>query len=180
MTTETTEARTLTRIGEVLVDEDTGEIVEFPAGADRFEYLQVQHLFAKQQEEEWLEAKRAYARLLGRMLDEQQVRALGTPSGRTRAVAGSTIRKSEARAVRDAQRVELLTAEQAARLLIEAAGALDVEVVERLIKEFAGEDEAYAGRLRLVLIGETPRAGYVTTSAPRVGAPKVEREEAAS
>ena len=171
----TPETATATRVDGLLIDEETGEILEGDGIAT--EQLQLNHIAAGDQEKDWKATKQAYGRALQRRLDEAGTRALNTDSGRTWEVAGSVTLKARASAVLEAKSLELMNDAQAERLLLAAAKELDPEIVQAHIADIAGENEGLRRQLRRQLIDEQPRSGYVQSKAPKRDAPKVERVE---
>ncbi len=163
------------RIDGLLVDEDTGEIIE--GDPWRLDELQARHRDAGEQERQHAALRQLYSRMLMRQLGEIGGR-YSSEYGRTHTVSPSTVAKAEAVAVRGAVALELLTLEQAETLLIEAALSLNVAVVERHIEAIADGDELLAARLRAQLVDEQPRAGYAVTRPPLHPAPEVERVQA--
>lgn len=176
MTTEV-EHEAVVEIDGALFDEETGELIEVPGGADKLAWLQEQQLFAKKQQDRWEEHRRTYARAVEVELTRAGVKTLTSDVARSTWVAPRTEEKSEAHAVRDAVRVELLTEKEAEHLLIEAAKTLDPKVVRSFIDRVAGADVTLRERLLLVLIGQSERSGYVLTKAAAVAAPEARRLE---
>ena len=177
MTTEV-EHESVLEIDGALFDEETGEIIEVPGGADKLAWLQEQQLFAKRQQDRWEEHRRTYARAIEAELTKAGVKTLTSDAARSTWVAPRTEEKSEAHAVRDAVRVELLTEKQAEHLLIAAAKTLDPKAVRTFIDNVAGDDKTLRERLELVLIGKSERSGYVLTKAAAVEAPEARKLEA--
>lgn len=173
----TTERLSLVQVGDELYDEESGEFVEIPRGADRLAWLQDQHLFARAQESRWGEVKGIYARLIERELDGAGLKKLTTDRASSSWVNGYTKETSEARALRDAVRVELLTDDEATALLIEAAKSLDPKAVRAWIDRACGDDEVRKERLLLVLVGRSEVRGHVLTRAAAVAAPEPRKGE---
>lgn len=167
-------SETLIRVDDLLVVEETGEI---RAGDpwSLVEELQLRHREAGEQERQHAALRELYSRMLCRALEP--LGRSGSDYGRTHVVAPTTVQKAEAAAVRVAVLLEVLTLEQAERLLIDAAHTLNVAVVQRHIDEIAGEDELLRARLHAQLIDEQPRSGYAVTRPPLKPAREVERIE---
>lgn len=156
--------------GGMVVDEATGEILEWPEGVtDKLEYLAMQHRAAAEQEKGWEVQKGFWARLLDRALAEVGTKKYAGATVSVTAVAGSTTRKAPATAVASAAAAELITADEASSLLLRAAKDLDIGEVDAWIGE---QDEARRKPLRLALIQLSARNGYVTTRATLKAAPE--------
>lgn len=170
----------LTAVDGLLVDDDTGEVVEWPEGApafpvDRIEYLTRQAFGAQQAEKDSKLAYDTYRRAIGVLLSEYGEAALTTDAGRATRVSEGTQQKAPAPQVRAAVDAELMTNDQAMDLLITAAKELDVEAVRAWVAKHAKPERAKA--LGAVLVVATPRAGYVRLYQPKAAPPRVERRE---
>ncbi len=169
-------ARELTMVEGLVVDDETGEVIEWPAEmpalpVDRVKVLQAWARGAQQSERDSKTAYDLYRRIIGNLLSEANIASLTTEQGKALRVADGTTRKAPAPQVRSAQEAELLTAEEAMDLLIRAAKELDVEAVEAWVAGI--EDEQRRAALKAVLVIHTHRSGYVRLYPP--AAPKPPR-----
>lgn len=171
------------RVDDLLIDEETGEVLEWPPGwsADRLAVLIENHEFADRQMKQWDKTKRAYKLALSRMLDELGVKSTSADTGRATWVADGVTSRSPAANVRKAVNLELLTDEQATELLIEAAKELDPKLVAQWVNDQVAKFpdasmESWAARALTVLIDESPRSGYVRVTPAARPAPTIERE----
>lgn len=170
-----TDERTVVRIDDLVIDEETGEVLEWPSGiVDRIRYLQEQQLLGKALEDDGKTIRQMAGRALGRELDALGERSIVTDSGRTRAVPPTDVRSAPASAVVVARGLELITDDEADELLIAAAKDLNRDAVEQWVSEHRESDDDRT-KLLLILIALTPRAGWVQTERPRVKAPRVGR-----
>ena len=169
MDSTATDTSTTVLDGGMVVDDATGEILEWPDGiTDKLEYLAMQHRAAAEQEKGWEFQKGFWSRLLDRALAEVGTKKYAGSTVSVTAVAGSTTRKAPATAVVAAAAAELITADESIDLLLRAAKELDIGEVDAWIGEQA---EARRKPLRLVLIQLSDRKGYVTTRATLQVAP---------
>lgn len=70
------------KIGDVIIDEQTGEILECPEGiGDRMEWLTHLAVEAKDQEKTWASAGGMYRQAIGKLLDEAGQKRIATEYG---------------------------------------------------------------------------------------------------
>jgi hypothetical protein len=76
--------RFVVRVGDLVIDEQTGEILEYPDGwqGDLVEHLLRMALFAKQQQKEWDRQHDLLRFALGKKLEERNLERFGSPVGR--------------------------------------------------------------------------------------------------
>jgi hypothetical protein len=75
-------ANALTWLGDIAFNEETGEIVEWPAGAgDQLEGLTMRLAQAKANEEGWKQAQGRLKTMIGRLLTDRGVKSLSTQYG---------------------------------------------------------------------------------------------------
>jgi hypothetical protein len=167
------EHSTTVLVGETVLDEETGEILEWPAGvSDRLEYLATQHRNAAEQEKGWGVQKGFWSRLLDRALSEAGTKKHAGATFIATSVASTTLRSAPAEAVVDARAAELITDSEATDLLLRAAKVLDTDEVEQWIGE---QDEPRRKPLRLALIKSSTRRGYVLTKPVLQAAPSTKK-----
>lgn len=86
----------LTRAGDELVDELTGEILDETAmRGDRMEYLQAQHALASEQAKLWEQNRRAYDHAIQQLLAEAGVGAYAGPEHRSRYISGGELHDAD-------------------------------------------------------------------------------------
>lgn len=183
--TEVEEApRSVVLVGAEAVDEDTGEVLEWPAdcttGPERMAYLTHLHREADREVKAWEIEKGKWARLLNRAASEAGVKSFKSDYGSVVNVAPGKQRQAHALSVANAAALELITATEATTVLLAAAKELDAKAIEAWIDALEGDDaEALAERkkwLRLALITESPRSGYTYTREPAKPSPRRDGE----
>ena len=158
----------------VTVDQDTGEILDFPGDPERkIEYAQRQKLMAAEQERQWKATSQLWGRALGALMEDANLKTVSTEEGKTTSVAGAVVRKVEAYDVMRATDLELLTIDEATSILVAAAKTLDEATVLREVATLSLNPQDQA-RLLALLVTTSQRAGYTrTTVAPKLAPERV-------
>lgn len=161
-------ANALVKVGDIVVNEETGEIVEWPEGAgDRLEALVMRCRQAQENADGWKQAEAVLKRAIGRLLDEAGVKSLttayGTASWRSRTDTRLPLRDF----AEYAHKVELPRADVLA--VVAVLGALPVSKdTEAALKETLGSDVDW-------LVTRSPSAPWVQIDRPRTAPPRIER-----
>lgn len=165
--------QTATRVGDFLVDDDTGSILEWPMdwGPDRVDRLISEARYAAEQAARWNQVAGMYRKALGRMIDEAGVKSLASDSGVARGVAGR--RSARIAAIEQAVKRENLTDAEAEALILASVATLKVDALLKAIDEHVA-DEGRRKRLRVDLIEQGE--GYVRVEGARRAAPAIEQE----
>lgn len=181
MATDTAEqSATLIQIGDMLIDEASGEIIDpgsLDTGAPPIEQIERMHgeyLFAKEQAETWETTRKVYGRVLDRLLAQANLKKASGDFGTATAVAGSSQFFASVEAAEKAVEEELLTAHELLDLCANAASQLNPEKVRAWLDTNI-VDEKIRKALALILIKESKRAGYVLAKPPRKAAPAISR-----
>ena len=175
---EAQDQRALIAIDDLVVDESTGEIVQWPegvgAGPNRLKFIIREHAAASQAIKDYEVTKSSLARAAGLILEESNVKSLATDIGKVTAVAGHEKTEAPATRVVDAVQAELLTDDEATSLLLAAAKELDTKAVEAWISRI--ESEPRQKLLRLALLNKSQTKGYTLITRARSKPPKVVRQ----
>lgn len=171
-------------IDDLVVDEATGEVLEWPQGAgidgpERVAWLIRQYDAAREGERAYETAKHTYSRLLGQTLRAFDGR-LKTDAGSASWVTEGETRTAHASAVKTAVDAELLNEDEAYTILVAAAKELDYKAVEAWIDSQQCPEPADDMRIRAleaILITKGTRAGYarVTPNTPKP--PRIEHRQ---
>lgn len=164
--------RQVQRLGDLLVDEETGEILEWPAdaGADRLEYLGRQRAEARRQESAWRQLGGFHGRLLLALLEAEQLDAYNGASVRILRQPGRDNRYGDPAKIPQAWRRFELTPVQLDAIW-RCATRLDRQAL--LEQETAGE--LPAGLTEFLTAGQIG-APYVRVDTARRSAPRIETE----
>jgi hypothetical protein len=164
----------LISIGDLVLVEETGEVVEWPQGSasgpERIDYFVRQYGFAREQEAAWSQAKAAYSAVLQSLLSEAGVASRKGDAGSVTAVPDGETVKAPAKNLGKAVAAEMLTHDQAGMLAVRAAKELDRAEVEAWIGE---QPEPQRAALREVLFDRVPRKGYAMVRPARHAAPEI-------
>lgn len=159
-----TDEATLVQLDDgTILDPATGEIVEEGAGlrsaenveGGRAGWLAAQHDLAARQAKAWAERKVGIAMVLDTVATEKKFE---TPSLRVTMVSGSHVDTATAEDIMRAERLELISINEATDLIVAAAkGNVDVGVVKSWIEK---QPEERRGVLTEALISGYDRRGY--------------------
>lgn len=147
----------------VLLDGDTGEIVEWPEGlgGDRLEWLMAQHRSATEQRDAWEVERSGWGRALEAILDVTGERSYSGDDFNVRRVNASTTRFVTGDRVREMLEIGTLNQEQIDALNEEGVTRYNVATVERLRD---ADEPVLSGVEASALIQTSERKGYVKTS----------------
>jgi len=161
------EMRGAVKIGDLLIDEETGEVLEWPEGVsgDKFEWLTLRAKQAQANIDGWKAVEAHLRRALGHMLGDQRSikTAYGTPRWASRV---DRIAKPE-RVPKVVQEFELSREGELAIWM--TAKELDPKRIDVLPEELV---PAEAKRL---LVEDVPRGPWVQIDPPRAAPPEIER-----
>ncbi len=166
------------RMGELLIDEDSGEILsEHDVGVDT---LAFQLKDAMEQCKVWEQTATILKRAIGRKLDLDHARAAETPHGTARWVVQQR-RSAKAQAFIEAAEEFGLDDDTARRIVIMAARDLDPKVLESEVagaEAIHGDDGIMARAVRQAVEAtiEQKTVAYVQLQPLRKAAPSLERE----
>lgn len=158
----------LIRHEDLIADEDTGEVLQWPEGIgpDRMEYLMAQHREAAVQESLWEMRKSTLSRVMEAQLGELGARNYTGYHHKAVHYAGGTERKARAMRLREALQWGVINREQFDAILETCARDLDPgEIQDRVAEGLINQEQAD------YLIDKTPRVGHVRTSALPMPAP---------
>lgn len=164
----------LTRVGDLLIDDETGEILEWPAGVEpegRLEWLQAQHKNAVEEEGRWKETKQSYSRALDAQLTRLGARQYVGDAHKSWAVAEGVTRDAPAERLRELLALEAVKPSEARELMWLLASDLDVKRIEQSVRN--GKVERPIADF---LIVKGTRAGYVRTDKVAKAAPTIAKE----
>jgi len=161
------------RVGEFVVDEETGELLDWPdgIGPDRIDALQSAHLLAREQEAQWKLAKQAMGRAVGAALGRLGLRRFDGDRYRSWVVADSEVAQVTERRVMEALDAEILSLDELERLRSMAVREYDPKTVSALVQ--SGDLSERAAKF---IVTRIARAGYTQTEPAKQLAPRVERE----
>lgn len=162
------------RVDDILVDEETGEVLEWPNGIgpdDQLEWLQAQHRAALDEETAWRQAKGAYARAIGRKLRDMGLSRYSSDEYRSRWNSGRQTRRCTDERAREALEERVITQEQLDALREHAVKEYDLEKLEELVRGGV-LNEFQAAYLTVISYAN----GYVVTERVKKRAPEVARE----
>lgn len=158
---------TIADLDGVLVDEETGEVLEgLDLARERVQDYQMQERLADEQVKSWELRRGTLRQLLNSVLDT----SYRSEHGHTIVVKAGQTTSAPAANLKTAVELELLTNDQAAQIALAAAKDLDHKEVTAQV-EVMLTAEACAKAL-LVLINHNPRRGYAYTRAPLKPAPE--------
>lgn len=159
----------LENIDGIVVDTDTGEIIEGELFPDMIEHWQRQHRLAYDSIEGWESRKRAIGFILTRLLHGSSFKS----------EYGSTVVVSEGRRtvahvpdLQLAQQLELLTHDQVAQLALEAVKELDPKALAAALERMFADDPDRLEKVRATVLREQKRSGYVFTKPPALPVPE--------
>ena len=158
------------KVGDALVDEETGEVLEWPEGisSDRFEWLTLQAIRAQQNIAGWEQNLGILKRALGWMLSKADQRAIKTQYGTPR--WASRVDR-EARPERVPQVLEAFEIPRETEMLIwMCAQKLD----PKKLTELEANGVLPEGVAR-ALIEDKPRGPWIQIDSPREQPPVIER-----
>ncbi len=160
----------LQKVGDLVVDPDTGEIVEFPdklqTAPDRLEWLTHQILEAAGEAKKW-EAVAAFKRSVAeKLLAEMDVPSFSNAHGRISYQAGYA--KARIERLPQVQVAYELSEGDVRLIFMQCASALDAKRVEVLAQ---ARPDLRAALLALI----EPTKGFVKVTASRKQAPEIER-----
>lgn len=157
------------KIGDLLIDEETGEVLEWPAGsgADRLAYLTRQCVEAQRAVKAWETALNAYRAAIGRLLDDAGIDSVRTQHGAA-AIRNRTNRVGRPERVPDvADRYELRREQVEA--IWQCAATLDAKRLLALSEAGAIPDDAARDLI------DSKTIAYVQVTAARPAPPSIER-----
>ncbi len=168
-------------IDDLVVDEATGEVQEWPQGAgidgpERVAWLIRQYDAARDGERAFETAKRTYSRLLGQTLRQFDGR-LKTDAGSASWVPAGEVKFAHASGVQTALEAELLSYDEAYELLIAAAKELNTNAIEEWLSNNADNHSGDIAALRAILITKGTRAGYARVTPITPKPPRVEHRQ---
>lgn len=147
----------------VLIDGDTGEILEWPEGlgGDRTEWLMAQHVNATEQEKAWKIEKGTWGRGLELILEESEQRGYAGTEFKVNRVNASVTRYVTGERVRELLYDGTLNQEQVDALNEEGVSRYNVATVERLRD---GDEPVLTRSEASAMISTSDRKGYVKTT----------------
>lgn len=163
---------------ELLVDDETGEIIEVDTmitDTERVARWHHEYAHAKEQAGRWENARKLYGRALLGALNHIGVKRLGGDFGSVTAVPDTIISSCSVEVVVKLQDLGQLSPDQVDSLISYAAKALDPKLAREWLDENI-EDEAARKMLAFVLIQETPRSGYALVNPPKEAGPIIKRK----
>lgn len=164
------------QVGDLVVDEETGEVQEWPLdapadGEGRLAWLMAQHAEATEQAKRWDATKRTYGHAVSALLGDRKSIALG--AYRSRRVSGAQLRAAKVARLYELREAKVITQETVDVVLERAARDLDPKVLDALVDE-----EVITPEVRGLLVEVSWRAGYTLTEAVTKIAPAVSRKAA--
>tara|TARA_Y100000310_G_scaffold168390_1_gene168456 strand:+ start:1772 stop:2269 length:498 start_codon:yes stop_codon:yes gene_type:complete len=163
----TPERDSVIKVGGLIVDEDSGEIIDLPAGVDSLEHLTMLAVEAKQQAKEWDVLDKLYRRVLLGLLDGSDRDEATNINGQAR-VRSRKNRKVPAQNVRVAQtELELPSAQVDA--IFSCAKTLDPDLLEARAEAGDFPEDA------LDFLIERSDSRWCEVKPLRLPAPEVER-----
>jgi hypothetical protein len=157
------------KIGDLLVDEESGEVLEWGAvSGDKFEWLTLQAVRAQQNIKGWEQTEGIIKRALGWMLTKADQRSIKTPYGTPRWASRLDRVASPERVPLVVEQLEL--GREIEGLLWMTAKALDPKKITEL-----EENGVLPEGTARALIEDKPRGPWVQIDSPREQPPEIER-----
>lgn len=152
------------RVGDLVINEDTGEILEWADGiTDQMEALVMRDMQAKQNIEGWERARMLLKLAIGRLLDQQGVRSFSTPYGKPTWMAGRRTESVDVEGVKHLMEEREVSQAEALAVFAHSTKALDPKKIREYLPDCEGVISVKEGK------------AYVQVNPPTQAAPVIER-----
>jgi cobalamin biosynthesis Mg chelatase CobN len=176
---EPTKFRTVVKVDDLAIDEQTGEILEYPDGwtGDLIDYLAQREEYASQQSKEWKRSQDMLRFAIGKMLRERDIEAYTTRYGQSIKLRQTTRRSATFDRLQSLMNRKRLPATLCRSIAQQLAATFDVDGLKRLAANLeANGSTVHAQIIREELIEEKVTR-YIQVDPAKAEAPTMIRTQ---